>query len=75
MAKNIIKSSANMIATPPSGNKGGPGTYNGEPKGVVGSHTRTKSPNAVPEKIYDGSVPKGKGSPVLPDKLPKKDIL
>lgn len=71
MAKNIIKSSATPIASPPAGYKGGPGVYDGENKGVVSGHSRTKSPNAVPEKIYDGSVPKGKGSEVMPDKLPK----
>jgi hypothetical protein len=54
-----------LIATPPAGNKGGPGTYDGE-KGYPG---RTSSPNAVPEKVRDGSVPTTQGSDVGPGKI------
>lgn len=72
MAKDsFVNTPVDMVATPPKGNKGGPGVYDGENKGVVSAYKRTHSPNAVPEKIYDGSLPATKGSEVLPDKLPK----
>lgn len=41
--------------------KGGPGKYDGDHDGPFGSYARTPSPNAVPEKILDGSVPKPSG--------------
>lgn len=41
----------------PAGYKGGPGEYDGEKTGPFGEYARTSSPNAVPEKIRDGSVP------------------
>ena len=71
MAKDIIQSPATPIASPPSGYKGGPGVYNGENKGEAGAHKRTSSPNAVPEKIYDGAIPSGSKDVVTADKLPK----
>ncbi len=40
---------------------GGPGEYNGEKTGPFGSYPRTSSPNAKPEKTYDGSVKKPSG--------------
>lgn len=43
--------------------KGGPGEYDGVKQGPFGAYTRTPSPNAVPEKIIDGSVPKPSGEP------------
>jgi len=39
--------------------KGGPGKYDGA--NDQGLPTRTPSPNAVPEKLYDESVPLPKG--------------
>jgi len=41
--------------------KGGPGTYDGDDCADFGSYRRTHSPNGVPEKIFDGSVPKVSG--------------
>lgn len=40
---------------------GGPGTYNGCKDGPFAQYARTPSPNAVPEKIIDGSVPAPSG--------------
>lgn len=37
--------------------KGGPGTYDGIDCPEFSSYKRTKSPNGVPEKIIDGSIP------------------
>jgi hypothetical protein len=37
------------VATPPKGNKGGPGTYDGE----KGYPPRTRSSGAPPEKVRD----------------------
>jgi hypothetical protein len=56
MANNLIKSPVEPIASPPKGNKGGPGTYDGE----EGYKKRTPSSDGVPEKIYDdvGPLPK-----------------
>jgi hypothetical protein len=34
----------------------GPGQCNGETAGDFGSYKRTPSPNAVPEKTYDGTI-------------------
>lgn len=71
MAKNIIQSPATPVASPPSGNKGGPGTYNGDKHGPLGSHPRTNSPNGVPEKVYDSAIPSGSKDVITADKLPK----
>ena len=51
MAKfnNIVETPMEGCKTPPAGNKGGPGVYNG----VEGLPGRTSSPNAVPEKTFD----------------------
>jgi hypothetical protein len=72
MAKNsFVNTPMDMIATPPKGNKGGPGVYDGENQGPFASHKRTPSKDGVPEKLYDGSIPTtGKGE-ILADKLPK----
>lgn len=72
MAKNgFVNTPMDMIATPPSNNKGGPGVYNGENQGPFSGYKRTSSSNGVPEKIYDGEIPTtGKGE-VCPSKLPK----
>lgn len=43
--------------------RGGPGEYDGCKDGPFGEYRRTPSPNAVPEKILDGSVPKPSGEP------------
>jgi hypothetical protein len=51
-----VDSPMKPIATPPAGNKGGPGDYDGVP----GYPPRTSSPNAVPEKVCDGSLPNAK---------------
>lgn len=45
----VTKSPLDLPASPPSDNRGGPGTYNGCP----GYPARTPSPNAVPEKTYE----------------------
>jgi hypothetical protein len=39
----------------------GPGVCDGDPCGPFGEYRRTPSPNAVKEKIFDGSVPKPSG--------------
>jgi len=73
MAKSngFVNTPMDIIATPPKGNKGGPGVYNGEDQGPFSSYKRTPSSDAVPEKTYDGSIPTtGKGE-VSPGKLPK----
>jgi hypothetical protein len=73
MAKNdkFVDTPVDMIGNPPKGNKGGPGVYNGEDQGPFSGYKRTPSPDAVPEKLYDGSIPTtGKGE-VSPNKLPK----
>ncbi len=51
MAKfnNIVETPIEGCSKPPSGNRGGPGVYDGE----AGLPKRTPSPNAVPEKTYD----------------------
>jgi hypothetical protein len=74
MAKNsFVDSPVEMIGQPPKGNKGtGSGTYNGEDQAPFSSYRRTSSPDAVPEKIYDGNIPEtGKDSTIMPNKLPK----
>ena len=48
------------IKTPP-GYKGGPGVYDGDDCPGFAEYRRTPSPNGVPEKIIDGSVPKPSG--------------
>lgn len=56
MALNV-KTPAGDVVKPKDPGKGGPGQYNGE----KGYQKRTPSPNAMPEKTYDGAVPsKGK---------------
>ncbi|HZM78498.1 MAG TPA: hypothetical protein VFC19_22455 [Candidatus Limnocylindrales bacterium] len=50
---DFVDSPNTPLKSPPAGYRGGPGTYDGE-KGYPG---RTPSPNAVPEKVRDGSVP------------------
>lgn len=47
----------------PAGYKGGPGTYDGLDTGPFGEFKRTPSPNGVPEKIIDGSIPSVSGEP------------
>lgn len=59
MSDFSVDSPMKPIAQPPAGNKGGPGTYDGE----EGYPKRTPSPNAVPEKVRDGSVQKPSGEP------------
>jgi hypothetical protein len=72
MAKNtFVNTPMDMIAQPPKGNKGGPGVYNGENQGPFSGYKRTSSPDAVPEKIYDGSIPNVEKPVTMPDKLPK----
>lgn len=43
--------------------EGGPGVYDGEDTAAFSEYKRTPSPNSVPEKIRDGSVPKPSGEP------------
>jgi hypothetical protein len=52
--------SAEFVKTP-AGYKGGPGTYDGDDCPGFSEFRRTKSPNAVPEKVMDGSVPAPSG--------------
>lgn len=67
----FIDTPLDMIAHPPAGNKGGPGVYNGEDTAPLSGYKRTSSPNAVPEKLRDGSVPKVDKEVVMADKFPK----
>lgn len=53
MSKEFVK--------PDASTRGGPGKYDGDHDGPFGEYKRTPSPNAVPEKILDGSVPKPSG--------------
>lgn len=62
------------IKSPVEGNKGkdpkaksGGGVFNGE----EGYQKRTPSPNAVPERTYEGDMPKGNLSIKSPAKSPK----
>jgi|WetSurMetagenome_2_1015567.scaffolds.fasta_scaffold01234_6 hypothetical protein len=73
MAKQngFVDTPMDMIAQPPKGNRGGPGVYDGENQGPFSGYKRTSSPNAVPEKLYDGSVPSVEKATIMPDKLPK----
>lgn len=72
MAKNgFVSTPVKMIATPPKSNKGSAGVYNGENQGPFSGYKRTSSPNAVPEKTYDQSVPSVKKEVTLPNELPK----
>ena len=48
--KSMIATPVEPVANPPSGNKGGSGTYDGE----KGYPARTKSKAGVPEKVRDG---------------------
>lgn len=59
MAKGIMKSPAEPIATPPAGHKGSSGIYDGKHKGPFGSYPRTPS-SGPPEKHYDTNGPFGK---------------
>jgi len=56
--ESFVNSPMKPIAPVPAGYKGGPGLYDGEDCPPFDSHRRTPSPNAVPEKMRDGSVPK-----------------
>jgi hypothetical protein len=72
MAKNeFVCTPTEKIASPPKGNKGGPGTYDGDDQAPFSQYRRTKSADAVPEKLYDGSVPGVDKPVIMPDKLPK----
>ena len=59
MSDFSVDSPMKPIAQPPTGNKGGPGTYDGEP----GYPKRTSTPNGPPEKVRDASVQKPSGEP------------
>jgi len=48
---------------PDAPKKGGPGVYDGEDCPGFAEYRRTPSPNSVPEKIRDGSVPAPSGEP------------
>ena len=56
--ESFVNSPMKPIAPVPAGYKGGPGVYDGEHTGPCAVYPRTPSPNAVPEKMRDGSVPK-----------------
>lgn len=74
MANNkndFVATPMDIIATPPKDNKGSAGVYNGEDQGPFAGYKRTPSPNAVPEKNYDGSMPTTKESEISPNELPK----
>lgn len=65
--KNFLNTPLEFVAEP-KGNRGGPGEYDGE----GGLPKRTHSPNGVPEKVRDGSVPSfDKKGVILPDQMPK----
>ena len=49
---DFVDSPANW-PSPPKGNRGGPGKYDGDGNGSGDLQKRTPSPNAVPEKLYD----------------------
>lgn len=49
----IVETPIEPCAAPPAGNRGGPGTYDGEP----GFPGRTGSSDGVPEKVRDSSGP------------------
>jgi hypothetical protein len=73
MAKKngFVSTPVDMVAQPPAGYKGSKGVYNGEDQGAFAGYKRTSSPNAVPEKTYDGSMPATKKDVILPNALPK----
>jgi len=51
--KSFVNTPVEMIANPPAGNRGGPGSYDKIP----GYPGRTHSPNAVPEKFLEETPP------------------
>jgi len=59
MKSNLVISPAEPPASPPAGNKGGAGVYDGE----KGYPPRSPGAGGPPEKIYDGSVRGGGGIP------------
>lgn len=64
MSDNFVDTPMNSeFVKTPAGYKGGPGEYDGCKNGPFGEFGRTSSPNAVPEKIIDGSVGKPSGEP------------
>jgi len=73
MAKknSFVDSPVDMIGSIPKGYKGSSGVYDGENQGPFSGYKRTPSPDAVPEKIYDGSMPNVEKPVTMPDKLPK----
>jgi hypothetical protein len=74
MASNkskFVDSPVDMIGHPPKGNRGGSGVYDGENQGPFSGYKRTPSPDAVPEKIYDGGVPDVGKPTIMPNELPK----
>ena len=59
MTDKFVDSPMTPIASPPSGyGPTGKGVLNGEDCAPFSEYKRTSSPNAAPEKTYDGSVPK-----------------
>lgn len=71
MADKFIHSPADMISQPPAGNRGGSGVYDGDDQAPLSGYRRTHSPNAVPEKLYDGTLPSVEKNVTLPNELPK----
>jgi hypothetical protein len=67
----FVETPMEPIAKAPAGYKGGPGVYDGEKNLPAGMPGRTHSPNGVPEKVRDGSVPSVDKNVILPDKMPK----
>jgi hypothetical protein len=61
MADTFVDSPMSSEYTKMPSTKGGPGTYDGYDHGPFAEFKRTKSPNSVPEKIEDASVPSPSG--------------
>jgi hypothetical protein len=61
MADFVDTPMSSEFVKPDAPKKGGPGLYDGEDEGPFGGYRRTPSPNSVPEKIRDGSVPAPSG--------------
>lgn len=73
MAKKngFVDTPVEMIGHPPKGNRGGAGVYDGDDQAPLSGYRRTHSPDGVPEKLYDGSLPSTAKPVIMPDKLPK----
>lgn len=55
MAKDFVESPMKPIGSMPAGDKGGPGTYNGDP--CADLPRRTPGASGPPEKIFEKEKP------------------